>query len=538
VLESLFGAYRGSSSYLDLIWKMAAVGTEGEGKGAARGGASHTAPNPAMPGASNRVAPEDGVGTEGGPGAKEHNVLPMKALFERTVSLLKRREFQSADPRSFKGLKKRLEMMHEAGLPRMRLLPGGVLEELGRIPRSTDKREDGEPYTVDALEMIEREGSADDSEMPSSIIAFFSHRWLPANFSTLHQKDVEWGSAEWLEAAVAEKHYVGMPDSEGNDKARDLIEWMRWLKWRTSRETKFMENYLPRKCRDVYFFIDWPCVDQTDPVAEICALPAFVSSCSLIASYFTEEYKGRAWCQAELLVARAFCALPVVMRVPLGFKHEEQLFLTAGQLTLPDPSNEETAMITNQEDRPTILELTTCARESRAFTYAQCTRNITSDAGLGGGAVGGLTMLVISFGLIPLLLCRKIVPGKSGIQLVEPRGARVPHSWSQVKLWFHLSPDWAVASVLLLFVSFEYLGVSMLFFVKFYDPTVWNSHLVGSFSVLVSLSGISASVLLYPSIQQATAPHVHKRLKIGIIVWYVLAFIGFLASFVESYLRT
>jgi hypothetical protein len=49
--------------------------------------------------------------------------------------------------------------------------------------------------------------------------------------------------------------------------------------------------------------------DQTNRVAEICALPALASSCSLIASYFTEEYKGRTWCQAELLMARAFCAL-------------------------------------------------------------------------------------------------------------------------------------------------------------------------------------------------------------------------------------
>jgi hypothetical protein len=56
-------------------------------------------------------------------------------------------------------------------------------------------------------------------------------------------------------------------------------------------------------------------LSQTNPVAEIAALPAFVSSCSLIASYWTEEYRGRAWCQAELLMARAFCAVPVVMRV-------------------------------------------------------------------------------------------------------------------------------------------------------------------------------------------------------------------------------
>ena len=510
---------------------MASAGTEAEAgtaTSAARGGPSHAAPNPPIPGAWRRVAPDDGEGTDGGPGAKEHNVLPMKVLFDRTVSLLKRGDFQSADPRSFKGLKKRLEMMRDAGLPRMRLLPGEVLEELGRIPRSTERGEDGEPYTVDALEMIESEGFDDDVGTPNSIIVFFSHRWLRANYSTLHQRDVEWGSAEW-KAAKEEGHYVGMPDSEGNEKVQDLIEWMRWLKWRTSRETKFMENYLAQDCQDVYFFIDWPCVDQTNPEAEICALPAFVSSCSLIASYFTEEYRGRGWCQAELLVSRAFCALPVVMRVPVGFKHEEQLFLTAGQFTLPDPSDKETAMITNEDDRPTIAALTKCARETRAFRYAQCARNVASGTGFGGKG-SGLLFLVVSLGLVPFLFRRKVMPGKSGIQLVEPCGARVPHSWTQVKLWFHLSPGAAVGSMFCVFASLLIMGVSIYFFMTEADPTLWHSYLAGSFSALLSVFCIFLSIMFYPSIEQAMIPEMMKRLVVGAIVGLVLALIGLVAS--------
>jgi len=269
--------------------------------------------------------------------------------------------------------------MRDAGLPRMKLLPGKVLEELGRIPRSTELRDDGEPYTVDALEIIEQEMIKREEEqegnklwklgqvdMPSFILAFFSHRWLQANYSTLHQRDVGWGSAEWEEARQADGHYVGMPDNGSNDKARDLIEWMKWIKWRTEllngrlgeerREARrklrrgrrgesvegkagpdrmdemerggdrgcdtplppiwrlgpeiiknarednkrkqthlggFLNEYVTRNCKDIYFFIDWSCVDQTNPMAEIAALPAFVSSCSMIASYWTEEYKGR-----------------------------------------------------------------------------------------------------------------------------------------------------------------------------------------------------------------------------------------------------
>jgi hypothetical protein len=371
-------------------------------------GPSHTTPNPPLNAHSNRVADE---------GVAVTKDVPIQALFENTLSLLNEREFQSAEPRTFEGLYKRLKMMHDAGLPRMKLLPGKVLEELGRIPRSTELRDDGEPHTVDALEMmeqemIEREQKKKDGkrvdQMPSFILAFFSHRWLRANYSTLHQKDVGWGSAEWEEARQADGHYVGMPDNEGNDKAQDLIEWMKWIRWRTEdflmpiwqeiremereeeprrhrrlaaarparparlaaarrhrrraaahpdkveemergegpdrveemergegpdrveetergegpdrveetergedlgqridearledrrrRQTHlggFLSTYVTRNCSDVYFFIDWSCVDQTNPVAEIAALPAFVSSCSMIASYWTEEYKGR-----------------------------------------------------------------------------------------------------------------------------------------------------------------------------------------------------------------------------------------------------
>ena len=293
-----------------------------------------------------------------------------------------------------------------------------------------------------------------------------------------------------------------------------------------------MSNYLTQKCKDVYFFIDWPCVDQTNPKEEICALPAFVSSCSLIASYFTDEYKGRAWCQAELLVSQAYCALPVVMCVPKGFIHDNQLFLKADQTKLPDPSDEEKAMITNDDDRPTIPKLLGCARESRAFTYAQCTRNVASGAGLGKGM--GLLYLVISCGLVPLLFRRKVMPGKSVIQLVEPCGDRVPHSWTQVKLWFHLSPAAAVGSMFCVFASLLIMGVSVYFFATEADPAVWHSYLAGSFSALLSLFCIFLSAMFYPSIEQAMAPEVMKRLVVGAVAGLVLVLIGLVASAVTS----
>jgi len=57
---------------------------------------------------------------------------------------------------------------------------------------------------------------------------------------------------------------------------------------------------------EVLFFIDYTCVDQENPSAEVGAIPAYVSSCSEILTHFDEMYAQRAWCRAEMMLAYAF----------------------------------------------------------------------------------------------------------------------------------------------------------------------------------------------------------------------------------------
>ena len=57
---------------------------------------------------------------------------------------------------------------------------------------------------------------------------------------------------------------------------------------------------------EVLFFIDYTCVDQQNPSAEVGAIPAYVSSCSEILAHFDQMYSQRAWCRAELMLAHAF----------------------------------------------------------------------------------------------------------------------------------------------------------------------------------------------------------------------------------------
>jgi hypothetical protein len=169
----------------------------------------------------------------------------------------------------------------------------------------------------------------------------------------------------------------------------------------------------------------------------------------------------RAWCQAELLVARAFCAMPFVMRVTGGFKHEEQLHVSYQEHLLPDPSNKDTAMITDEKDRPTIQGLTECARGSRAFTYAQCTRNI-----LKAGKVDGGILTCFSIGTMPLLLRRSVKPGQSMMHMVEPCATKPPKSWRRFRLWLQLNPD-STKYVIFYFIFLSYPIIFIIFALEY-----------------------------------------------------------------------
>jgi hypothetical protein len=78
----------------------------------------------------------------------------------------------------------------------------------------------------------------------------------------------------------------------------------------TGRHAKEVEDevasYIAHLPTEVLFFIDYTCVDQQNPSAEVGAIPAYVSSCSEILAHFDEMYAQRAWCRAELMLAHAF----------------------------------------------------------------------------------------------------------------------------------------------------------------------------------------------------------------------------------------
>ena len=225
-----------------------------------------------------------------------------------TNQLLKSNKFTSASPDTQAGLLSRLELLKQAGIPPMKVLPMTKLVELGRIPHSS------EGFAVDAATAL-LNYAEDRLSRPMAPIYFFSHRWLRPDWCEALQKNVAFGTEEREQVDRAGLR-VGDPDDADATKARALIQVLRWFVVEHARtQARSWEEqcnreefqYTEKPLEEVYLWIDWPCVDQSNKLPEIAALPAYVSCCSGIMAAYNETYMTRAWCRVEILNAFAFC---------------------------------------------------------------------------------------------------------------------------------------------------------------------------------------------------------------------------------------
>lgn len=181
----------------------------------------------------------------------------------------------------------------------MTVLPAETLMKLDRIPLSheidpqTDKC-----YALNAREQVTAHGACQKTH-PKALLVFVSHRWLQGNWC--HECKRDWTYDEWKAAGTAPRcphgHRVGWPDDEANNKARTLIAFARWIKWRRT-EAGFKDLVLPglfwdkysnlTKDKDmkVFFWIDFACVDQWNDAEKkriMSALPLYTSCCQSMA---------------------------------------------------------------------------------------------------------------------------------------------------------------------------------------------------------------------------------------------------------------
>lgn len=213
----------------------------------------------------------------------------------------------------------RRPLIHRAnslGGPRMKLIHWKRLLELGRIPHSK------EGHAVEAIAGINQFGA------PKVEIIMVSHRWLRPS----------------LDSSKAH------PDLLDNKKANAINEFSRWR-----REWVFNKHgFLP----EIYYWIDYPCIDQTDTSLAVPLLPMWVACCERFLRIDTEGYDSRAWCRLEPLLSYVYSFADHHLSIDLEYKSRWPDTGIVNQKPLLDPNEGDSTFPT---DRELIASLTSLA---------------------------------------------------------------------------------------------------------------------------------------------------------------------------------
>lgn len=219
-----------------------------------------------------------------------------------------------------------IQIANELGGPRMKLLYWKRLRDLGRIPHSKEQE------TVDALEGIKLFGASRVE------IIMISHRWLRPSIN---------GS---------EPH----PDTDDNRKAKAINEFSKWRRqW--VLET---HGFLP----EIYYWIDFSCIDQDQPAKAVPLLPVWVACCERFLRIETNDYSDRAWCRLEPLLSYVYSFAEHHISIDLDFKSR---WPDKGQEKYLPVLNPNRALVTNSEDMALIRSLADLAIKTKPAREGQ-----------------------------------------------------------------------------------------------------------------------------------------------------------------------
>src|SRR5262245_46288319 len=204
--------------------------------------------------------------------------------------------------------------------PPMRLLHWGRLAELRRIPRSN------EGYAVDAIRGIDAFGA------PTVEVFMVSHRWLRPSLDS-------------------SRSHADSPDGA---KARAINEFSQWRRqWVLHRH-----GFLP----EIYYWIDYCCIDQDNPGAAVPLLPLWVACCERFLRIETADYDERTWCRVEPLLSYVFSFADHHVSIGLDFRCRWPYFGERASRSILDPRG---GKLTNPDDMKLILPLVDVASRTR-----------------------------------------------------------------------------------------------------------------------------------------------------------------------------
>ena len=289
--------------------------------------------------------------------------------------------FTDANPHSYAGLVQRLQMLRDQGWAAARCVSYRRRRSSGSAgSRAAPTRTPRSRTRSTSCMRCGRDAAGSRSRTPDA----FSHQWLRPNWCEAKKADLAWGSPERAQAAD-EGLIVGDVDSADHEKAKALGKWAKWLVWTSSRKA---HRWISRCRPQTSSSTSWrrPCTPPSPPppptrtlwpsssrptsrstsgsttarrcrtretpaqiVPYMAALPAAVAVCAVVATYWTEAYESRAWCQTEMLMGYAFVSTgDKLWIVPRGFEHGEQDVRERRRTSrLPAPATATTAQLTN-----------------------------------------------------------------------------------------------------------------------------------------------------------------------------------------------
>ena len=204
-----------------------------------------------------------------------------------------------------------IEMANSVG-PNMRLIHDATLTELGYLPRSSENK------TMDALEGIRHFGA------PVVEIFMVSHRWLRPSLDP----------------------NISHPDAENHCKAAAINEFSKWRK-------KWVEN-THRFTPEIFYWIDYCCVDQDNPQKEMAMLPLWVACCERFLRIETPDYHERTWCRIEPILSHVFSFADHETIIGLDYKCSWPNTGKETSRVLHDPKD---GKLTNLEDMEIVTQL-------------------------------------------------------------------------------------------------------------------------------------------------------------------------------------
>jgi hypothetical protein len=204
--------------------------------------------------------------------------------------------------------------------PQMKLIHWKRLAELERIPHSDEE------HAVEAIAGIDAFGA------PEVEIIMVSHRWLRPSRDRL----------------------TAHPDLPDNRKAMAINEFSKWRRqWVLHKH-----GFLP----EIFYWIDFPCIDQNNTTVAVPLLPMWVACCERFLRIDTEEYDSRAWCRLEPLLSYVYSFADHHLSIDLSYKFNWPDTGTETRLPILNPMEAETTL---PEDIKLISPLTRLAATTK-----------------------------------------------------------------------------------------------------------------------------------------------------------------------------